>query len=58
MAQDFQIDDITARQYQNMWEKFNRGHIDVDEWKNYCMELGAMIMEKNADVFKRMKETD
>ena len=58
MSKQFEIDDVTARQYKENWDEYQAGTMSVEDWTAYAVELTNMIMEKNKDNFIRMLRGD
>lgn len=49
------IDEETAQMYYNALEKFEKDEITSQQWYDICAKLLGDLMEKNKDVFVRLK---
>ncbi len=50
------IDEETAQMYYNALEKFEKDEITSQQWYDICAKLLGDLMEKNKDVFIRLKD--
>jgi hypothetical protein len=41
--------------YYDMLEKFQKGRISEEEWQAFCQQILLELMEKNKDIFLRLK---
>lgn len=41
--------------YQRKWQQFQTGQITEQQWRKYCNTVLQRVMEKNKDVFERLK---
>ena len=49
------IDPETSQMYYNALQKFENGEITSHQWYDICAKLLGDLMEKNKDVFVRLK---
>lgn len=49
------IDQKTTQMYYNALKKFENGEITSQQWYDICAKLLGDLMEKNKDVFVRLK---
>ena len=49
------IDQETTQMYYNALKKFEKGEITSQQWYDICAKLLGDLMEKNKDVFVRLK---
>ena len=49
------IDPETAQMYYSALKKFENGEITSQQWYDICAKLLGDLMEKNKDVFVRLK---
>jgi tryptophanyl-tRNA synthetase len=53
---DYATPDMQKENYNTMKEKFDNGQITEQEWKAFCFEVLAEILDDCKDVMVRLKE--
>jgi hypothetical protein len=51
------LDPETEKMYWDAFEKVKKGEITEQQWGDICMKLLGDLMEKNKDVFVRLKHS-
>jgi hypothetical protein len=54
-SSDILLNMINTKQYDEMWQKFQKGLITQEAWTEFCNEVLAQILDRNADVLVRLK---
>jgi hypothetical protein len=54
-SSDILLNMINTKQYDEMWNKFQKGLITQEVWTEFCNKVLAQILDRNADVLARLK---